>query len=198
MLSGSAGPTARIMHNIDKEVLSEYLTPETVEDVYLRLGASSDPSARALQMYLFDGLPDRYLEDAGIHLPLQIEAADGPKPSRRLDSALRTATRNGATMPGKTYRDHFQNAANWGLVVLQQFFFEMRTKICGKGKQPTPVGHMTKLALGALGARICTVFGVSKDIGVGIAAVMVTNMADVGKRVLCRMTSPEELSQYFA
>lgn len=186
------------MRKVDKEVLSQYLTPETVEDVYLKLGQSSDPGARALQMHLFDSLPDHYLDDAGIHLPLQIEAADGPEPSRRLDSALRKATRNGATMPNKTYRDHFQKAENWGLVILQQFFFEMRTKICGRGKQAKPVGHMAKLALGALGAKVCTALGVSKDVGVGIAAVMVTNMADVGKRVLCWMTSPEELARYFA
>jgi hypothetical protein len=185
------------MPPLDDEIMSAFLTPKKVGEICDKLLHSTDPDARMVGMYINDGLPPDYLEDAGINLPIEIAAAAAPEPKHVLDSAIRHATKGGKTLPPKTFFDHFQNAKNWGLALLQEYFFEIRKKICGKGKKPAALGQAANSALAALGTAVCKLLGLSNALGMGIAVLIITNAACIGKIALCRMTSPEELAKYF-
>jgi len=186
------------MHPLDHEVMSAFLSPKTVGNVYDQLLSSSDSSAKMLRMTISDNLPPNYLRSAGIKVPLEIEAAAAPSPKKVLDAAVRHATKGGQTVPSRTFSEHFENSKNWGLALLQELFFELRKKICGKGKAPDALGQATNAALAALGAAICKFLGISNAMGMGIAVLVFTNAAWIGKAALCRMTSPEQLTKYFA
>jgi hypothetical protein len=64
-------------------------------------------------------------------------------------------------------------------------------------KKPAALGQAANSALAALGTAVCKLLGLSNAVGMGIAVLIITNAAWIGKVVLCRMTSPEELAKYF-
>lgn len=185
------------MPPLDDEIMSSFLTPKKVGEICDKLLHSSDPDARMVGMHIKDSLPADYLEDAGINLPIEIAAAAAPGPKRVLDSAVRHATKGGKTVPPKTFSDHFQNTKNWGLALLQEYFFELRKKICGKGKKAAVLGQAANAALAALGTTVAKFLGLTSSLGMGIAVLIITNAAWIGKIALCKMTSPEQLARYF-
>lgn len=186
------------MPPMDDEVMSTFLSPEAVGSIYDQLLSSSDPNARTLRRTIGDNLPPNYLQDAGINIPIEIEAAAAPSRKRVLDSAVRHTTKGGTTVPPKTFSKHFENSKNWGLALLQEYFSELRKKLCGKGKNPAALGQAVNAGLTALGASICKFLGVSSAVGLGIAVLVITNAAWIGKAALCKMTSPDQLTKYFA
>lgn len=186
------------MRPLDNDVVSAFLTPGTLGNVYDQLLSSSDPSATMLRSTISDSLPPTYLQSAGVRVPREIEAAAAPTPEKMLDVAIRHTTKGGQTVPSRTFSEHFENSKNWGLALLQECFYELRKKICGKGKTPAPMGRTTNAALATLGASICKFLGIANVMGMGIAILVVTNAAWIGKAALCRMTSPEQLTKYFA
>lgn len=116
------------MLSFDDEVMSAYLTPQKVAEICDKLLRSSNHEAHVVGMYLKDTVPEGYLEDAGIKLPIEIAAAAVPGRKKVLDNAIRHATKGGRTMPPKMFVDHFQNFQNWGLAVLQEYFWELRSR----------------------------------------------------------------------
>jgi hypothetical protein len=186
------------MPPVDDEVISTFLSPEAVGSIYDQLLSSPDPNARMLRRTISDNLPPNYLHDAGINVPIEIEAAAAPSRKKALDAAVRHVTKGGTTVPHKTFSQHFENSKNWGLALLQEYFVELRKKLCGKGKTPAPLGHAVNAGLVALGASICKLLGVSSVTGLGLAVLVVTNAAWIGKVALCKMTSPDQLTKYFA
>ena len=186
------------MSPLDDEVMSAFLSPKNVLKISGTLLHSSDPEARMVGRYINDSLPNTYFERAGVDFPIEIAAAAAPEPEEVLDTAIRGLTKGGKTIPRKTFSDHFQNATNWGLALLQECFVELRHKICGKGKKPTALGTTANSALAALGAAVCRLLGISSPLGMGIAVLVVANAARIGKIALCKMTSSDQLAKYFA
>ena len=56
---------------LDDTVVSAFLSPTTVANVYDQLLSSSDPNAKMLRMTIRDSLPSNYLQRAGINVPLR-------------------------------------------------------------------------------------------------------------------------------
>lgn len=184
--------------SLDEEVVSAFLTPKNVETVYDQLFDSADSSAKMLRMSISDSLPSNYLRNAGIDISLEIEAAAAPGPKKILDTAIRHVTKGGETVPPKVFSKHFRNSKNWGLALLQEYFLELRKQVCGKTKKLAPLGQSASAALAALGTAICKFLGLSNALGMGIAVLVVTNAAWIGKVAFCKMTSPEQLTQFFS
>ena len=190
-------PKGRSMPLLDDEVMSAFLTPKIVYEISGNLLRSSDQSARFIGTYIEDSLPDAYFRDTGIDFPIMISAAAAPEPKNVLDAAIRHATKLGETIPKSAFPSRLQSTKNWGLALLQECFIELRHKICGKGKNPAPLGVTAHSALAALGTLISKLLGISNPIGMGIAVLVITNAARIGKTALCKMTTTQELAKYF-
>ena len=186
------------MQSLDDEIITLFLKPKNVAEINATLIRSTDSDERMIGRYIEDSLPANYFSNAGIRTTIEIFAAAAPDPEQVLDAAIRDATKGGESIPSTTFNRRFKGLTNWGLALLQEYFTELREKICGKGKKPTPLGANANAALAALGAAICKLLGLSSPLGMGIAVLVVTNAARIGKNALCKMTTPQELTRYFA
>jgi hypothetical protein len=146
--------------------------------------------------YIADNFPFSETEQSGPFVIEYLAASAAPEPRELLNRAVRDVTKQGKTIP-RNFSPIFTKAKNWGLAVLKLMFFDLRKRICGSKKEPDPVGAKANAALTALGMAICRLLGLSNPVGTGIAVLVIICFAEVGKRALCTMTTPDELDQYF-
>jgi hypothetical protein len=72
---------------------------------------------------------------------------------------------------------------------------ELRTLICGKGKNPTKLGPESQAMLGALAAAIARKLGISDATSVGLAVLVLITLGQATKNAFCKMSNAEVLAK---
>jgi hypothetical protein len=148
-----------------------------------------------------DALIGNYLEGLfAQHLyapPPAIEVlGDTVQRVKKTQSRKQSTGRKGPLEIAASAESEAEVARNWGIDFLVELFGELRQLICGKGKNPSPLGAKSHAALTSLGAIVVHKLGIADPTGLGIAVLILLSLARVTKKTFCRMTSPEELKKY--
>jgi hypothetical protein len=182
---------------LDQKVLDTFLTTKKAAEIRDGLLHSEDPDEREIGRYIADYFPFPQVKTGGPFTIGSLAASVEPELEKVLDSTVRLVTKGGRTISETSFRKTLKNTTNWGLALLQRFFSELRTRVCGKGKKVSELGSHATAALSTLGVAICKLLGISASLATGVAVLTIIELAQIGKNALCKMTSPEELAHYF-